>query len=121
MALILVVDDERDACIMLRRILTAMGHEVVAFTQVSEALSWLDHFTPELALVDFRLQNANGIQMLREIRERSPRSKVIMLTAYPSAELAEKVIKMGAVKYLSKPIEIDELETLITEVLRSGL
>jgi DNA-binding response OmpR family regulator len=119
MALILVVDDEPDACTMLHRILSAKGHEVITFTDGNEALSWLEDHKPHLAVLDLKLQSLDGILLLRLIRERDPQAKVVILTAYPSAETASEALQSGAVKYLIKPIEIDDLEGNVEEVLRS--
>lgn len=119
MALILVVDDEQDACIMLHRILTAVGHEVVTFTEAEAALAWLQLQAPELAILDYKLQRLNGLDLLKRIRSLNPTVRVIILTAYPSPETFLEALDLGAAKYLIKPIEIDCLETNVEEVLRS--
>jgi DNA-binding NtrC family response regulator len=119
MALILVLDDEKDVCTMLHRILSAMGHEVVTFTDADGAFSWLRTRVPDLVILDYRLHHLDGIRVMRLIREFDPGIKVVMLTAYPSAETASEALKLGAVKYLIKPIEIDQLEASVEEVLSS--
>jgi DNA-binding NtrC family response regulator len=119
MALILVVDDEQDACTMLHRILSVVGHEVVAFTHAHKALFWLQSNIPDLVILDFKLQGLDGIQLLKLIRELNPEIKTVILTAYPSVEIATEALKLGAMKYLIKPIEIDHLEANVAEVLSS--
>jgi DNA-binding response OmpR family regulator len=119
MALILVVDDEQDACTMLHRILSAGGHQVVTFTEAGDALEWLQCHSPELAILDFKLQNLNGLEVLKRIRSLNPTIRVVILTAYPSPETFIEALDLGAAKYLIKPIEIDYLETCVEEVLRS--
>lgn len=119
MALIMVVDDEQDACTMLHRILSAKGHQVITFTDGHEALSWLENHKPHLTVLDLRLQGLDGILLLKLIRERDPQAKVVILTAYPSAETAAEALGSGAVKYLIKPIEIDDFEANVEEVLSS--
>ena len=119
MALILVVDDEQDACSMLHRILSALGHEAVTFTDAHDALRWLQHHTPDLSILDFKMQTLNGIQLLKLLRKRDPQARVVILTAHPSAETATEAMQLGAAKYLTKPIEIDDLEASVEEVLRS--
>jgi|WetSurMetagenome_2_1015567.scaffolds.fasta_scaffold02958_2 DNA-binding NtrC family response regulator len=120
MALILVVDDEQDACTMVHRILAAKGHEVVTFTEGQRALLWLERYRPHLTVLDLKLPGMDGIALLRLIRENDPRAKVVILTAYPSAESASEALRLGAAKYLIKPIEIDELETNVEDVLSSN-
>lgn len=119
MALILVVDDEKDACIMLHRILSTVGHDVVSYRDAHDALSWLQSNTPDLAILDYKLQGLDGIELLRLIRELKQDIRVVILTAYPSSEIATEALKLGAVKYLVKPIEIDHLEASVEEVLSS--
>jgi DNA-binding NtrC family response regulator len=120
MALILVVDDEQDACTMVHRILSAKGHEVVTFTEGQRALLWLERYRPHLTVLDLKLPGMDGMALLRLIREKDPRAKVVILTAYPSAESAREALRLGAAKYLIKPIEIDELETIVEDVLSSN-
>jgi DNA-binding response OmpR family regulator len=119
MALILVVDDEQDACAMLHRILSAKGHEVVTFTDGQAALLWLEHHRPQLAVLDLRLHGIDGIALLRLIRLSNPQSQVVILTAYPSAETAGRALQFGAARYLVKPIELDDLEANVDEILSS--
>jgi DNA-binding NtrC family response regulator len=119
MALILVVDDERDACLMLRRILGAMGHDVVTFNAAHSALAWLQGQVPQLAVLDYRLPDLDGLQLLGLMRSNYPDVKVLMLTAYPSAEVAAEAMALGAIAYLLKPIEIEELEARVEESLSS--
>ena len=119
MALILVVDDEQDACTMVHRILSVKGHEVVTFTEGQGALLWLERHRPHLTVLDLKLPGVDGMVLLRHIRECDPQSKVVILTAYPSSETARKALQLGAAKYLIKPIEIDDLEANVEEVLSS--
>jgi len=118
MALILVIDDEQDACSMLHRILSAMGHQVGTFTEAGAALGWLQLHSPELAILDLKLQKVSGLELLKRIRSLNPTTRVVILTAYPSPETFIEAVNLGAAKYLLKPIEIDHLETSIEEVLR---
>ena len=104
---------------MLHRILSAGGHEVVTFTEAEAALAWLQLNAPELAILDFKLQNLNGLDVLKRIRSLNPTVRVVILTAYPSPETFIEALDLGAAKYLIKPIEIDYLETSVEEVLRS--
>lgn len=120
MALILVVDDEQDACSMLDRILSAMGHSVVSFTDGLDALQWLEQHLPQLVILDYKLQRMDGIEILKLIRKRNPSVGILMLTAYPSVQVAAEAMRWGAARYLTKPIEIDQLEACVEEVLGSG-
>jgi len=120
MSRILVVDDEHDACSLLQRILSVYGHEVFTFTEVPKALAWLENHVPQLALVDIKMPEMDGIRLLRRIRLQHPSIKVIMITGYPSAETANEARQLGIADYLIKPVEIDELEERIQRALESS-
>jgi len=68
-------------------------------------------------VLDMRLPGKSGIQVLKEVKAAKPQIKSIIITAYPSTELAAEVMKLGAVDYLIKPVVPDDLERLIRETL----
>lgn len=117
MALILTLDDEPDACELMQRILSAMGHEVRAFTDSRDALEWLDRNSPDLALLDVRLRGADGLGVLELIRKRHPDAKAMIVTGYPSAETQTRASELGVEDFVVKPIEIDDLERRVTRAL----
>ena len=67
--------------------------------------------------MDVRLPGKNGLKVLREVKEVKPHIKSIVITAYPSVELAVEAMKVGAVDYLIKPVVPDDLERLIRQTL----
>lgn len=117
MALILMVDDEQDACRMIQRILYTFGHEVRAFTDARDAMEWLRGNTPDLALLDIKLQGMSGFEVLEFLRKYCPQVKVIMITGCPSPETAGKAQEMGVDAYLIKPVEIEELGERVNRAL----
>ncbi|MDY6910166.1 MAG: response regulator [Thermodesulfobacteriota bacterium] len=117
MATILVIDDERDACTLIRRVLTALGHETHVFTDHDAALKWLEGNPVDLVLLDIKLQHVDGISVLETIRKRQPDIKVIMITGYPSVDTVKKALDLGIEDYLVKPIEIHELEERVSKAL----
>lgn len=122
MALIMVLDDEKDACRLMLRILTRLGHEVQGFCRADEARRWLETAEPDLALLDIKLREENGLSVLKFIRAHRPAVKVIMITGYPSAESAQEAVRLGVEDYLIKPVEIEDLESRVNKALgpRSG-
>lgn len=119
MGLILVLDDELDACRLMQRVLTLRGHEVHAFTDHEEAARWVEAHEPDLALVDIKLKGTDGIDFLRRLRLARSGTKVIMITGYPSRETADEAQTMGVEDYLVKPLEIDELEDRVKRALEN--
>ncbi|NLI82875.1 MAG: response regulator [Deltaproteobacteria bacterium] len=119
MANILVLDDEVDAVVLIRKVLRKKGHEVHAFSEEEEALKFARSNPLDLAILDMKLKKMSGIQVLEELRRVNPGISAMMLTGYPTVETAKEAVRLGAAQYCVKPIEIDELEEKVAEVLAS--
>lgn len=117
MAKILVLDDVEDAVILVKKILTRQGHEVHIFTEEEEAIDFVKYNSVDLAILDIKLKKMSGIQVLAEIKKLQAGIKVIMLTGYPTIETAREAIDLGAGEYCVKPIDKQELEEKVAEVL----
>lgn len=120
MALIMVLDDERDACRLMRRILSRLGHQVQVFCRADEARRWLETSQPDLALLDIKLKEDNGLSILKFLRAHRPAVKVIMITGYPSAETTREALRLGVEDCLIKPVEIEDLESSVDKALAKG-
>jgi DNA-binding NtrC family response regulator len=107
--LVLVVDDEQNFLELLIRILGKRGFEVKTALSGYDALKLLDRESFELVLLDIRMGPMNGIQLLDEIKDRQPRVKAIMMTAYPTSETRLQAFEKGASAYLTKPVDLQEL------------
>jgi two-component system, response regulator RegA len=118
MALILVVDDELDAGRLLERVLAASGHRVVALADRDQALAWLRSRTPDLVLLDIKIRGGSGMSVLQHLHEHLPETKVVIITGYPSVETRSKAQQYGVMEYWTKPIELDELEKRVNELLK---
>lgn len=119
MAEIIVLDDVIDAGVVIKRILERKGHRVAVFTEEEEALAHVAKKHPDLAILDMKLKKLSGVEVLEEIRKRSPETRVIMLTGYPTLETARESVRLGACEYCVKPIDKDELERKVAEALVS--
>jgi two-component system, response regulator RegA len=116
---ILVLDDVLDAGIMLKRLLERKGHNVAVFTEEEEALAHIDSQAIDVAILDIRLKKMSGVEVLEEIIKRSPRTKVIMLTGYPTLETARRAQQLGAFDYCIKPVDKEELEEKVASALEA--
>jgi len=116
-AKLLVIDDDRELCALLRDFLEGEGHEVRARFDGSSALSDLEADEPDLVVLDVMLPGMNGFDVLRQLRARS-RVPVVMLTA--RGEDVDRIVglELGADDYLPKPFNPRELAARIRAVLR---
>lgn len=106
---ILVVDDDGTFRERLASSLRRRGHEVRAAAGRDDALAALDTFHPDCAVVDLRLENESGLNVARDLNERIPGIRVLVLTGYGSIATAVDAMRLGAVNYLSKPADADEI------------
>ena len=120
MATILVLDDVLDAGNLVRRILQKKGHEVFVFTEEEDALNHARSSDVDLAILDIKLKKMSGVEVLEELKKIVPTMRAIMLTGYPTLETARESLKLGATEYCVKPIDKDELEEKVAEVLEKG-
>lgn len=117
MANIIVVDDISDAGMLVKRILERKGHSVSAFTEEEDALKHASSKPVDLAILDIKLKKMTGVEVLEELKKDSPDIKAIMLTGYPTLETARESLRLGAQEYCVKPINKEELEAKVAEVL----
>jgi DNA-binding response OmpR family regulator len=114
---ILVVDDEPHVRFFLQQALTRVGHAVVEAESGQQALALSKTQAFDLALVDLKLRDISGMEVLSVLRQHAPDTVVIMLTAYASLESAVEALRQGAHDYLFKPCKTVELR----ESVRTGL
>jgi DNA-binding NtrC family response regulator len=116
MARILVLDDEKDACELIERILSPL-YEVVTFTDEDDAIAYVKDHAVDLAILDIKLKKMSGVDVLEILRDVRPEAKAVMLTGYPTLKTAERAITLGAHEYLTKPLDVDQLEAKVNAVL----
>ncbi len=114
---ILVVDDSELTCQYLSQLLARPDRRIKVAHDGTEALEWLveGHFS--LALVDLRLPGIDGLDLLREVRNRELPLTVIVLTGHASVDSTVEAMKLGAYDYLTKPIENEALDRLVEQAL----
>jgi len=118
MAEILILDDVQDAVVLIQKILTRKGHTIRTFTEEEDALTYASKNHIDLAILDIKLKQMSGIEVLAELKRFQPEMKVIMLTGYPTIETAQDALSFGASEYCVKPIDKEELEKKVAEVLK---
>jgi DNA-binding NtrC family response regulator len=119
MAHILVLDDEFDAVILLKRLFEEKGHQVYGFTEEEEAIAHTRTNSVDLAIIDIRLKKILGVEVLEELKKIAPQIRAVLLTGYPTLDSAQKAFELGVSEYLVKPVDLDELEAKVEKILSS--
>jgi DNA-binding NtrC family response regulator len=114
---VLVVDDDPGLRSSLERVLVQNGYEVIATENAHQARGWLEGKVFALVLLDLVLPDAEGLELLREIKATQPETEVVVVTAYGSIESAVEAIRWGAYDYLTKPFHPTELLTTLGKAL----
>jgi DNA-binding response OmpR family regulator len=114
---VLIVDDERNIRLTLKGALEAVGLEVDAVFQGEEALQKLAEKFYDLMILDLRLPGMDGLAVLRHVTDRFADTKVIIITAYGTVEAVVEAMKLGAVDFLQKPFEPQEVREIVGRVL----
>lgn len=109
MAKILLVDDEEHFRDRLARALSRRGHQVLAAGDYAGAMTLLADDNPELAVVDLRMPGPSGLELVKAALTLHPQLKIVVLTGYGSIATATEAIRLGAVNYLPKPADAEEI------------
>ena len=117
---ILIVDDEVRYRDLYARTLSEAGFDVRMAGSAEEALRVLDDVAPDLVVSDVRMPGASGLDLLKTARERVPGLPFLLVTAYAEVRDAVAALKLGAVDYLAKPVDLDELLACVQDVLGAG-
>jgi len=117
MSTILVIDDEQSMRDFLAIMLKKEGHDVVTAENGNDALKAVQNEIFDLVISDVKMPGLDGIDVLKTIKDISPETVVIMITAFASTETAVEAMKLGAYDYITKPFKIDEIKLIIQKAL----
>jgi len=110
---ILVLDDEKIVGERLKDSLEKEGHTVEIFINPAAALSRIREKVFDVVITDIRMDDIDGIQVLGEVREKSTKTKVIMITGYATLEVARESLTKGAFDFIAKPFKLREIREAI--------
>jgi two-component system, response regulator RegA len=111
---LLIVDDDKPFLQRLARAMETRGYLVDTADTVADGLRKADAAPPAYAVVDMRLEDGNGLDVIEMVRRRRPDSRVVVLTGYGNIATAVTAVKLGAVDYLAKPADADEIHFALT-------
>jgi DNA-binding NtrC family response regulator len=113
---VLIADDEPNMIWALKKALSKEEYEIISADNGEEAVEGLAE-EPDLIIMDLKMPKMNGLEALRKIKEINPKIPVIMITAHGTTDTAVEAMKIGALDYISKPFDIDELKVVIKKAL----
>ncbi|HHG73522.1 MAG TPA: sigma-54-dependent Fis family transcriptional regulator [Persephonella sp.] len=112
----IIVDDEINIQEILSILLKDFGFHVDRASNKNEAEKLISQNYYDLALLDLRLPDGSGIEILKKLKEKNPKTEAVIITAFASSDTAVEAIKLGAYDYISKPFELNELRLIIRNV-----
>ncbi len=115
---ILVIDDDASFRRVLEYNLQEEGHEVVTAASGEAGLALFDEQRPTLVISDLKMQGMDGFQVLKAVKERSPETLVIIITAYGAVDKAVEAMKLGAYDFITKPFNRDQLKLVVAKAMR---
>ena len=117
---LLFVDDEPNFLVLVDRVLSKEGYRITTALDSRQALAYIDCVNFSLAVLDIKMAPIDGVEVLARIKKRSPSTRVIMVTGYPTEENRAECMKLGADGYMTKPIDLSELITLLRDLMAAG-
>ena len=106
---LLIVEDDKSFLQRLARAMESRGFTVATAESVADGLIHLESASPAFAVVDMRLGDGNGLDVISALKRRRPDARAIILTGYGNIATAVNAVKMGAVDYLAKPVDADDV------------
>lgn len=117
MSTVLVIDDEKGIRDVLKDILEDEGHEVFVAEDGPDGLQIMEGNRIDLIILDVWLPNMGGIDVLKEVKARSPETEVIIISGHANIDLAVRAVKLGAFDFIEKPLSLDRVTTLCRNAL----
>lgn len=114
-AKMLIIDDDEVYCSVLGEAFKRRGFEVRSAHTEEQAIKKIDDFEPTMAVVDLRLERSSGLHLIKRLKEKNGSTKIIMLTGYASIATAVEAVKLGAIQYITKPANADEILAAFTQ------
>lgn len=110
---LLIVDDDRPFSTRLARAMEGRGYDVRVAESVAEGVSAIDTLAPAFAVIDMRLGDGSGLDVIARLKERRPDARGVILTGYGNIATAVTAVKLGAFDYLAKPADADEIHAAL--------
>ena len=117
---ILVADDSEDLLEIVATYLEKEGHKVMTTSSPEEVIPLIKRESPDVVLLDIKFGTADGLIILAEIKKLDPKLSVIMMTGHGTTQTAIEAMRIGAYDYILKPLQMDELMSLVARSIVAG-
>lgn len=117
---ILIVDDEERMCDSLGRLLSKEGYAVITASNGSLALEEAGREPVDVAIIDVKMPEMDGVTLLRSLKKHNPDLGVVMMTTYGDVDTYLSAMNLGAFEYLMKPINFDELKNILARLTKDN-
>ena len=114
---VFLLDDDELIVSVLSRALKKEGYEMYAETETDSVINKIKSWAPDIVVLDITMPGRNGMDILQEIKSSEINTQVVMLTADDTAETAAKAMKLGAVDYVTKPFNMNEVKIVISNII----
>ena len=115
---VMLVDDEEIVCKRLKTALEKYGYSVDVFQSGAQAVERLEENRYDIVVTDIRMEEVDGLDVLKAVRASSPKTKIIMITGYATAEVAREAQAKGAFAVIAKPFRPKDLRSLLEKAAR---
>ncbi len=116
---ILIIDDEQTQREVLTGYLKKKGYHILSADSGEEGIKLVKQNAVDIVLSDFKMPDKTGLEVLEEVKKINPEISFVIITAYSTVETAVKAMRMGAYDYISKPVDLDELDLLIEKIIEN--
>ena len=114
---ILIIDDERDMCWILRKVFEDVGYKVVTAHKGREGIEKARKDSADLAILDLKLPDMNGLEVLPTLKKINPKMPVLVITAFGTPEMKEAALDLGAHSFIDKPFRVEKILKITREAL----
>ncbi len=118
---VFLLDDDELIVSVLAKALKKEGYEMYAETETDSVINKIRSWAPDIVVLDITMPGRSGMDILQEIRSSEINTQVVMLTADDTAETAARAMKLGAVDYVTKPFNMDEVKIVISNIIEGNL
>jgi two-component system NtrC family response regulator len=116
---ILIVDDEEAQRNILKGYLEKKGYKIYSASSGSEGIKAVQNYMIDIVLSDYKMPDKTGLEVLEQVKKINPEISFVILTAYGTIENAVKAMRLGAFDYISKPVDLDELDLLLEKIIEN--